>query len=89
METVVSQPNFWINHHGREPEAPFTRLLLDQGADPSVRVSLRKELHPGYGLPGMYEYRNVTPLSWGERFHFKKLVNTAAMEMIRGNGGEP
>ena len=87
--TVVSQPNFWINHHGRTPEAPFTRLLLDHGADPNVRVSLRKELHPGYEIPGMYEYRDVSPVSWGERFHFKKLVNTAAMKMIRDWGGVP
>lgn len=87
--TVVSQPNFWMNHHGGKPEAPFTRLLLDYGADPNVRVSLRKELHPGYEIPGMYEYRDVTPVSWGERFHFQKLVNTAAIEMIRESGGLP
>lgn len=85
--TVVSQPNFWINHHGRDPDAPFTRMLLDHGADPNVRVSLRKELHPGYEIPGMHEYRDVTPVSWGERFHFKKLVNTAAVQMIREAGG--
>lgn len=85
--TVVSQPNFWINHHGRQPEAPFTQLLLEHGADPNIRVSLRKEMHPGYEVPGMREYRDVTPISWGERFQFKKLVNTAAIEMIRERGG--
>jgi hypothetical protein len=87
--TVVSQPNFWMNHRGRIPEAQFTRMLLDHGAEVNVRVSLRKELHPGYEIPGMYEYRDVTPLSWGERFHFKKLVNTAAIAMIRESGGVP
>lgn len=87
--TVVSQPNFWINHHGRTPEAPFTRMLLEHAADPNVRASLRKELHPGYEIPGMYEYRDVTPVSWGERFHFKKLVNTAAIELIKEHGGLP
>ena len=85
--TVVSQAAFWINHLGRTSEAPFTRLLLDHGADPNVRASLRKELHPGYEIPGMYEYRDVTPVSWGERFHFKKLVNWAAIELIRERGG--
>ena len=85
--TVVSQPNFWINHFGRKPGAPFAKLLLEHGADPNVRVSLRKELHPGYEIPGMREYREVTPISWGERFHFKKFVNTAAIEMIREYGG--
>ena len=85
--TVVSQPNFWINHYGRTSEAPFTRLLLEHGADVNVRASLRKELHPGYEIPGMREYRDVTPVSWGERFHFKKLVNAKAVEMIRESGG--
>ena len=84
---MVSQPNFWMNHYGRVPEAPFTRLLLEHGADVNVRASLRKELHPGYEIPGMYEYRDVTPVSWGERFHFQKLVNAAAVAMIREAGG--
>jgi hypothetical protein len=87
FSTVVSQPNFWSNHRGREPEAPFTCLFLEHGADVNVRASLRKELHPGYEIPGLFEYRNVTPVSWGERFHFKKLVNAAAVEMIRSAGG--
>jgi hypothetical protein len=87
FSTVVSQPNFWMNHYGRVPEAPFTRLLLDHGADVNVRASLRKELHPGYEIPGMFEYRDVTPVSWGERFHFRNLVNAAAVEMIRQKGG--
>jgi hypothetical protein len=87
FSTVVSQPNVWMNHYGRAPDAPFTRLLLDHGADVNVRASLRKELHPGYEIPGMYEYRDVTPVSWGKRFHFKKLVNEAAVEMIRQAGG--
>jgi hypothetical protein len=87
FSTVVSQPNFWINQRGRALVAPFTRMLLDHGADVNVRASLRKELHPGYETPGMHEYRDVTPVSWGERFHFKKLVNSAAIEMIRDAGG--
>jgi len=87
FSTVVSQPNFWMNHYGRESEAPFTQLLLDHGAEVNVRASLRKELHPGYEISGLYEYRDVTPVSWGERFHFKKLVNEAAVELIREAGG--
>ena len=53
----------------------------------NVRASLRKELHPGYEIPGMVEYRDVTAVSWGERFHFRKLVNEKAVEMIREAGG--
>jgi hypothetical protein len=87
--TVVSQPNFWMNHRGQVPDAPFTRLLLDHGANPNARASLRKQLHPGYGIDGMHEYRDVTPVSWGEHFHFRKLVNTAAMHLISERIGRP
>jgi hypothetical protein len=87
FSTVVSQANFWMNHHGRVTEAPFTRLLLDHGADPNARASLRKELHPGYKILGMHEYRGVTPLGWGERFHFKMLVNPSAMQSIAERSG--
>jgi ankyrin repeat protein len=87
--TVVSQPNFWMNYGSRPQEAPFTQLLLDHGADPNVRASLRKQLHPGYGEDTMHEYRDVTPLSWGERFHNKIFVSEPAMRLIaeRGGGG--
>lgn len=85
--TVVSQPNFWMNHNNKAQAAPFAQLLLDHGADTNARASLRKELHPGYEIPGLYEYRDVSPLSWGERFHFKKLVSKPAMELIIQRGG--
>lgn len=85
--TVVSQPNFWMNHGGTPQVAPFTQLLLDHGADPNVRASLRKQLHPGYGEDTMHEYRDVTPLSWGERFHNKIFVSAPAMRLIAERGG--
>jgi len=85
---VVSQANFGMNQRG-VAEAPFTQLLLDHGANPSARASLRKELHPGYEVPGMHEYRDVTPLSWGERFHFQALVSPVAMRLIEERGGRP
>ena len=85
--TVVSQPNFWMNHRCQIPDAPFTRLLLDHGANPKARASLRKQLHPGYEIEGMHEYRDVTPRTWGERFHFSKLVNTAALQLLSERGG--
>ncbi|MGQ0714145.1 MAG: ankyrin repeat domain-containing protein [Gemmatimonadaceae bacterium] len=83
--TVMSQPNYWMNRRGVQ-EAPFTQLLLDHGADPNVRASLRKQLHPGYG-DWMHEYRDVTPLSWGERFHNQLFVSRAAMRLIAARGG--
>jgi hypothetical protein len=85
--TVVSQPNFWMNLQRKPQVAPFTQLLLDYGADPNVRASLRKQLHPGYGEEGMHEYRDVTPLSWGEQFHRKIFVSEIAMRLIAERGG--
>jgi len=85
--TVVSQPNFWMNLQRKPQVAPFTQLLLDYGADPNVRASLRKELHPGYGEQGMHEFRDVTPISWGEQFHRKIFVSEVAMQLIAERGG--
>lgn len=85
--TVVSQPNFWMNYTGQAQVAPFTQLLLDHGADPNIRASLRKQLHPGYGPDTIHEYRDVTPLSWGERFHAKIFVSAPAMHLIAEAGG--
>jgi len=62
-------------------------LLLERGADPNVRASLRKQLHPGYGADILREYRDVTPLSWGERFVHKKFVSEPAMRLIAAHGG--
>lgn len=86
--TVVSQPNFWMNYHQRGPfTAPFTALLLRHGAEPNLRASLWKELHPGYDMPGRYEYRDVTALSWGRRFHAPIFVSEPAMALIEAAGG--
>ena len=76
-----------MNHMGTPQAAPFTRILLDHGADPNARASLRKQLHPGYGEDTMHEYRNVTPLSWGRRFHRKIFVSEPAMQLIVERGG--
>ncbi|MGH9966825.1 MAG: ankyrin repeat domain-containing protein [Pyrinomonadaceae bacterium] len=90
--TVVSQPNFWMNYGGKAQVAPFTQLLLDHGADPNARASLRKQLHPGYGpkydVETMHEYRDVTPLGWGKRFHAKVFVSEPAMRLIAERGGQ-
>jgi len=90
--TVVSQPNFWMNYGAGKPQvAPFTELLLDSGADPNARASLRKKLGPGYGpkydVENVYEYRDVTALSWGKQFHAKVFVSEPAMKLIEEQGG--
>jgi ankyrin repeat protein len=93
--TVVSQPNFWMNHNRKPQVAPLTELLLDRrwhgGADPNARASLRKQLHPGYGPEvgdqELHEYRDVTPLSWGKLFHARVFVSEPAMRLIAERGG--
>jgi hypothetical protein len=86
--TVVSQPNFWMNYRQRGPfVAPFTELLLQHGADPNVRASIWKRLHPGHGDPARHDYRDVTALSWGRRFHAPIFVSEPAMKLIEAAGG--
>lgn len=88
FNTVVSQPNFWMNHRNRGPwAAPFTELLLERGADPNLRASLWKRLHPGHGDPARHEYRDVTALSWGRRFHAPIFVSEPALRLIEQAGG--
>jgi hypothetical protein len=88
--TVVSQPNFWLNLLEKEDTAPFAKLLLDHGANPNIRASLRKQLHPGYGpkydTSKAYEYHDVTALSWGRQFHAKIFVSEPAMKLIERAG---
>jgi hypothetical protein len=75
---VVSYPNWWKNYGGKPDDASFARLLLDHGADLNARASLRKQLGDGI----VHEYRDVTPLSWGEQFHDKLYVSVPAMRLI-------
>lgn len=88
FSTVVSQPNFWMNHNKRGPfEAPFAELLLERGAEPNLRASVWKRLHPGHGDPARHDYRDVTALSWGRRFHAPMFVSEPAMRLIEAAGG--
>ena len=88
FNTVVSQPNFWMNYHKRGPfVAPMTELLLERGADPNVRASIWKRLHPGHGDTTRHDYRDATALSWGRRFHDKIFVSEPAIRLIEQAGG--
>jgi hypothetical protein len=88
FNTVVSQPNFWMNYGRRGPfHAPFTELLLERGADPNIRASIWKRLHPGHGDTTRHDYRDVTALSWGRRFHAPIFVSEPAMKLIEDAGG--
>ena len=78
---VVSQPY----RNGRSSSA-LTQLLLDGGADPNVRASLRKALR-GVADETLHEYRDVTPLGWGAAFHDQDWVSPAVMAMVAARGG--
>jgi ankyrin repeat protein len=77
--TVVVQPQR-LRH---TDEA--ARLLLDAGADPAVRASLRKQLR-GVSDETLHEYRDVTPAEWGRRFHDQDFVSRPALELIEAAG---
>jgi hypothetical protein len=68
-------------------ELEIARWLLDRGMDPNVRASIWKRLHPGHGDPARHEYRDVTALSWGRRFHAPIFVSEPAMQLIQDAGG--
>ena len=79
---VVSQPY----RCGLRRDDGFARLLLDHGADPNARASLRKGLR-FVEDETVYEYRDVTPLTWGEQFRDQAWVSRAAMRLIAERGG--
>ncbi len=88
FSTIVSQRNFWVNHGAGQPdEARFTRLLLERGADPHVRVSLRARLEEGHGGGPLREYRDVTPLGWGDQYHSRIFVSRESARLIEEFGG--
>ena len=78
---VVAQPGL-----ARRKEAPFARLLLERGADPNARASLRKRILFSED-ESEHTYRDVTPLAWGQRFHNRGFVSEAALEAITEAGG--
>jgi hypothetical protein len=88
FSTVVSQHNFWVNYgKGRPDEAPFTRLLLDRGADPNIRVSIRAGLGGGHGGGPLREYPDITALGWGEQYNAKIFVSRESLRLINERGG--
>jgi ankyrin repeat protein len=88
FNTVVSQPNFWMNYRKPGPfVAPFAELLLERGADPNIRASIWKRLHPGHGDTTRHDYHDVTALSWGRRFHAQIFVSQPALQLIELAGG--
>jgi ankyrin repeat protein len=93
FSAVVSYPNFWLNYTGgwsntrKAPDSPFARLLLEHGADPNARASLREQVIID-GVKTTREHRGITPLAWGERFHNQMVVSGPAMRLVAQHGGK-
>jgi hypothetical protein len=88
FSTVVSQRNFWVNYgKGQPDEARFTRLLLDRGANPNVKASLRARLEEGHGGGPLREYCDVTALGWGAQYHARIFVSRESLRLIEAHGG--
>jgi hypothetical protein len=79
---VVSYPHL----NRRQKDAAFARLLLDRGADVNARASLRKALR-FTDDESLHEYRDVTPLAWGQRFHGREFVSDVVMRLVAERGG--
>jgi hypothetical protein len=70
---------------GRRTPA-LAQLLLERGADVNARASIRKQL-PFARDKSVHEYRDVTPLGWGRRFHDQSYVCRSSMRAIEAAGG--
>jgi ankyrin repeat protein len=66
---------------GQRRRADFARLIVERGAETEVRASLRKGM-PFSDDPSVHEYRDVTAVEWGERFHDRGFVNEAALQWL-------
>ena len=90
---VVSYANFWVNYqggwaHSRKPQdSPFARLILERGAKPNARASLRERVYSDERYVETREHRDITPIAWGEVYHNKMVVSEPAMRMIAERGG--
>ncbi len=58
-------------------------LLLEHGADPAVRASLRKPTPEG----GEYTWRDVTAVEYARRFAYPDLVNQDALQRVTAASG--
>jgi hypothetical protein len=73
---------------GRQRGASMTRALLERGASPAVRASVRKFLD-WTETPRWHEALEVTPAEWGRLFPEKSWVNVEALQLLDAVGNHP
>jgi ankyrin repeat protein len=73
---------------GRRDDAK-ARFLLERGADPNARASLRKQLRDTGDAERerMHEFRDVTPLGYAARFQEPAWTGPPALDAVREYGG--
>ncbi len=69
---------------GRQRDAAMTQPLLDRGASPQARTSLRKFLD-WQEEPGWHVARSVTALEWGLGFPHRSWTNAEGMKLLGGS----
>jgi ankyrin repeat protein len=67
----------------------LTRTLVDRGADPAIRTSLRKQLAMmgDPELERMHEFRHVTAVEFARQFQESRMINEAAIAAIEERAG--
>jgi hypothetical protein len=75
-----------VTYNSGRQDGGLTQLLLDRGADPNARASLRKRL-PFARDTSVHEYRDVTPLGWGRQFHDQSYVSQPVVRLLAERGG--
>ncbi|MDA1266991.1 MAG: ankyrin repeat domain-containing protein [Planctomycetota bacterium] len=81
---AVSQPY----RVGCRRDLAFASFLLEAGADPLHRASLRKRLR-FVADQTEHRYRNVTAWEWGQRFHEQAWVHPEVLTLLAERGGGP
>ncbi len=76
-----------VSYNAGRGTDPVAQLLLERGANANARASIRKGLAFARD-PSVHEYRAVTPLGWGRRFHDPSYVCQAALRAIAAHGGQ-
>lgn len=71
---------------GRQQDGAMTRALLEHGADPALRATLRKYLD-WIDNPRWHEARDATPLEWANGFPHRDWVNAASVGMLQARQG--